>query len=142
MAVKKHKLDLQVEEDFTLLSLVSDDPDYKLCWSLNQSRSYNFAREDDLELFHKKLNAYQHFALFSFHDEVSMISYRIIRNKCENGFFLEEFKNIDYLVHIQGEFTDEKVQEFISRASAIPSVRMCVPNKLDKVRNLDRLLLW
>ena len=37
MAIKKHKLSLAIQEDFCLLGMVSDDPDYKLCWAINQA---------------------------------------------------------------------------------------------------------
>ncbi len=37
MAMKKHKLNVAIEEDFCLLGIVTDEPDFKLCWLINQS---------------------------------------------------------------------------------------------------------
>ena len=66
----------------------------------------------------------------------------MIGNRAENGYFLDELKNLDYLVHIQGEIMEEGIGVFIGKTVAIPDVRMCVPVNLAKIRNKDRLLLW
>ena len=142
MAVKKHKLDVAIEEDFCLLGLVADEPDYKLCWRINQALELAFAKLDDLELYHRKLKEDQVFSNFVYRDEDAMVTYRIIRNRSEQGFFLDELKNLDYLVHIQGEIITERINAFMKAIGALDPVRMCVPVDLSKVRNKDRLLLW
>lgn len=142
MAVKKHKLDMAIEEDFCLLGVVSDDPDYKLCWRINQALESNFEKLEDLKLFHRKLNDDQFFSIFSFEDEESMVTYRIIRNRSDTGYFLDELKNIDFLVHIQGEIYEEGIGLFMQSLSMLSSVRMCVPVDLTRIRNKERLWLW
>jgi hypothetical protein len=142
MVVRRHKLDMAIQEDFCLLGLVADEPDYKLCWMINQSLGFSFKKQEDLNLFHKKLQDNQFFSLFSYTEEDTLLTYRIIRNRSEKGYYLEELKNLDYLVHIQGELSTNRIQSFIQRVSAIPSVRMCVPVELKKIRNSERLLLW
>ena len=54
---------------FACLGLVTDEPDYKLCWMINRSLAMNFEKEDDLQLFHPKLKEEQVFSLFSYHDD-------------------------------------------------------------------------
>ena len=103
MGVKRHKLEMAIEEDFCLLGVVTDEPDYKLCWMINRALDMNFEKQEELQLFHRKLGEEQVFSLFSYHDNDAMISYRIIRNRAENGYYLDELKNIDYMIHIQGE---------------------------------------
>ena len=142
MGKKKHKLDLAMEEDFCLLGVVSDEPDYKLCWMINRSLNMNFEKQDDLQLFHRKLDEDQFFSLFSFHDGDSLITFRIIKNRTENGYFLEELKNIDYLVHIQGEISAAGIGNFMHSVSELGTVRMCVPTDLSRIKNMERLLLW
>jgi hypothetical protein len=131
-----------MEEDFCLLGLVSDDPDYKLCWRINQSLDTNFEKSDDLKLFHRKLNDDQLFSLFEYEDEDAMLNYRIIKNRSDQGFYLDEIKNIDFLVHIQGEVNEESINRFMQAITMLSSVRMCVPVDLTRIRNMERLLLW
>jgi hypothetical protein len=142
MAVKKHKLEMAIDEDYCLLGMVSDEPDYKLCWLINHALGTNLLKLDDLELFHKRLGKDLAFSIFAFQDEESLLTYRIIKNRAEEGYFLDELKNLDYLVHIQGEINAKKMNSFIRGATAIPEVRMCVPVDLKKIRNQERLLLW
>ena len=68
MGVKKHKLNLAIEEDFCLLGVVTDEPDYKLCWMINRFLDMNFEKQEELHLFHRKLNEEQVFSHFSYHD--------------------------------------------------------------------------
>lgn len=142
MAVKKHKLEMAMEEDFCLLGVVADDPDFKLCWRINQSLETNFEKLDDLELYHRKLNNDQLFSIFAYDDDEAMVTFRIIKNRSDQGYFLDELKNIDFLVHIQGEIDAERISIFMQSLAGLSSVRMCVPVDLTRIRNMDRLLLW
>lgn len=142
MAVKKHKLDMAIEEDFCLLGVVTDEPDYKLCWMINGALAMNFEKQDDLKLFHKKINEEQEFSNFFYEDEEAMITFRIIKNRTDKGYYLEELKNLDYLIHIQGEISTLKISNFMLSVGGLNPVRMCVPCDLSRIKNHDRLLLW
>lgn len=133
---------MAMEEDFCLLGVVADDPDYTLCWRINQTLETRFEKLDDLVLYHRKLNENQLFSIFAFEDEEAMLSYRIIKNRSEKGHFLDELKNIDFLVHIQGEIQEVAIHTFMQSVAKLPSVRMCVPVDLTRIRNKERLLLW
>jgi hypothetical protein len=142
MAVKRHKLELAMEEDFCLLGVVADEPDYKLCWMINQALDMNFEKQEDLQLYHRKRNEEQVFSLFSYYDPDAMITYRIILNKSENGYFLDEMKNIDYLIHIQGEIHADRISDFMQSVNSLKPVRMCVPSDLSRIKNKERLFIW
>jgi hypothetical protein len=142
VGVKKHKLELAIDEDFCLLSVVSDEPDYKLCWMINQTLGINFEKQEELHLFHRKLKKVQVFSHFSYHDDDALITFRIIMNRAENGYYLDELRHIDYLIHIQGEINTERIRNFMLSVGALKSVRMCVPSDLSRIKNKERLLLW
>ena len=84
MGVKKHKLEMAIEEDFCILGVVTDETDYKLCWMINQSLNMNFEKQDDLKLYHRKLKEEQVFSHFSYYDDDALITFRIIKNTTEN----------------------------------------------------------
>lgn len=131
-----------MEEDFCLLGVVSDEPDYRLCWMINRQLGMEFEKTDDLTLRHRKYQEEQQFSLFLFEDEEAMITYRIIKNRADVGHFLDELKNLDYLIHIQGEVFPDQLSSFIHSASSIEAVRMCIPVNLQKIKNKERLWLW
>jgi hypothetical protein len=142
MAIKKHKLEVAIDEDFCLLGVVADQADYRLNLLINRKLGFNLLKQEDLFLYHKKTDQDQEFSYFKYFDDESLLTYRVISNRAENGYFLEELKNLDYLVHIQGEFMEEQIASFFRNTAAIPDVRMCVPVDLSKLRNKERLLLW
>jgi hypothetical protein len=142
MALKRHKLEMAIEEDYCLLGLVSDEPDYRLCWIMNHHLDLDFRKTDDLILSHTKSGQEQLFSIFVFEDEKTMTTYRIIHNRTADGYFLEELKNLDYLVHIQGELLSNQINAFLETTNALDSVRLCVPVELQKIKNRERLLLW
>ena len=142
MAIKRHRLDLAIQEDFCLLGVVCDEIDYRFCWLLNRKLDADFRREENLDLFHAKLNKKQSFSIFSHNDKTSMLTYRIIGNRSSEGWYIEELKHLDYLVHIQGDIFQEDMQEFIGKVSGVAGVRMCVPVDLQRLKNKERLYLW
>lgn len=142
MSQKKHKLSVSIEEDYCLLGIVSDEPDYKLCWLVNQQMDTSFARTDDLEVFSKMLNEEQLVSLFMYEDEQRMLTFRLIVNRASTGYFLPELKNIDYFLHIHGEIVPDDINSLIRTVNSIPAVRMCVPVDLSKIKERDQLQLW
>jgi hypothetical protein len=139
---KRHKLSVAIDEDYCLLGIASDEPDYKLCWLINQQMNTSLAKVDDLLVFNSKLNEQQEVALFVYYDENKMVTYRLIGNRLSTGYFLSDLKNIDYVLHIQGDIVESEIDDFIRRLVKAPGVRLCVPVDLQKIRERDRLHLW
>jgi hypothetical protein len=139
---KRHKLSVAIDEDYCLLGIASDEPDYKLCWLINQQMNTSLTKVDDLLVFNSKLNEQQEVALFVYYDENKMVTYRLIGNRLSTGYFLSDLKNIDYVLHIQGDIVESEIDDFIRRLVKAPGVRLCVPVDLQKIRERDRLHLW
>lgn len=142
MGKKVHKLHTAIDDDIGLIGLSSDENDYRLAWLLNEKAGTSFARIDDLVLYHRKLELEQSFALFRYTDEDSLLTYRLIANRCENGYFLEDIRNLDYLIHIQGDVFPEELQKLLDLITKVPAVRMCVPVDLKRLKSSERLYLW
>ena len=142
MTPKRHKLSVSIDEDYCVLGILSDEPDYKLAWILNDKLSTSFVKTDDLSIYNKKQDSQQEHSLFHFEDESAMLSYRIIRNASDSFYFLNDLKHIDFVLHIQGEVYEESLSKFVAEVNSIEQVRMCVPVDLEKLKERDRLLLW
>ena len=125
-----------------MLGIVSDEPDYKLCWLVNQHMDTSFTRTGDLGIFSKNLDGEQLVSQFIYEDEQRMLTFRLIVNRTSGGYFLPELKNIDYFLHIQGEIVPDDINALIRTIMSIPAVRMCVPVDLRKLKEKDRLQLW
>ncbi|MCF8225677.1 MAG: IPExxxVDY family protein [Bacteroidales bacterium] len=142
MGPKKHKLSVSMEQNYCLLGIVSDEPDYKLCWLMNNGIQTSFVKVDDLVVYNKKLDAGQSHSLFYFENENTMLTYRFIKNLADHGYFISNLRNIDYLLHIQGDIIHHEIEELIKALNALKSIRMCVPVDLHKISEKERLHLW
>ncbi len=131
-----------MEENYCLLGISSDEPDYKLSWLINNHLRMSFVKTDNLQLFYKKLNVKQEFSIFYFEDENAVLVYRLISNRSDTGYFLSDLKNIDYILHIQGDLINDDISVLVANLNSIDAVRLCVPVDLIKVREKDRLQLW
>jgi len=141
LAQKKHKLSVSFEDDYGILGLLSDEPDYKLCWLMNEHLNTGFSKVEDIAVFNKKAGADQLHSMFYYSDENAMLTYRLIRNRAQNGYFLTELKNMDYFLHIQGEVAALDTRNFIERINSLEAIRMCIPVDLTKIQQKDRFYL-
>jgi hypothetical protein len=115
MPLKKHKLEYNESFDFLLFGISSHEADYKLVWKINKEFSLNFVREDNLKAVTRKTAGPSEYALYSYDDEDTFYLYHLISNKSEEGVLLEDLKNIDFLIRIQGDFTEAFLNGFQSR---------------------------
>lgn len=142
MSLKKHKLSVAIEENYCVLGILSDEPDYKLCWLINNSLRFSFIKDEDLSFITHEEELKQSFSLFRYIHENTMLTYRLIKNRSETGFYLKDLQNIDYLLHIQGGIVTEQIKILIARLQDIDVIRLCVPIDLSRIRQKDRLQLW
>ena len=98
MKKKNQKLYYQPEPDFHLIGIASHENDYRLSWALNKKLLVNFIRSENLEIKDLKKNSVSFFSVFSTDDEQEDIRLILISNRCDNGFLIEELKNIDYFL--------------------------------------------
>ncbi len=125
-----------------MLGIVSDEPDYKIGWLFNQQLGTFFSRGEDLLVFNRNINEEQAASIFFYYDERKMLTYRLIGNRLSVGYFLADLKQIDYVLHIQGEIIPDEISELIREINKIEGVRMCVPVDLKRIKEKDRLQLW
>jgi len=123
LTIRRHKLEYKEKFDFLLFGLSSHENDYRLAWKINQDFSLNFERGENHRIISKKTGQEQEFALYSYDDEDTFYMYYLLANKSEQTVLLEELKNIDYLIMIQGEFTEAFSNGFQNRLKKVESVQ-------------------
>lgn len=139
MSKKIHKLNVNEHYDFGLIGIASPENDYRLIWAINNTMGFSFVKHSDLEIWHKLLQDPQSFPQFRFLDEETLISYRLIANKSENGYLLEEMTNIDYLIQITGEMDSGYIEKLVKNLNTLDGVTLAFP--LDPTRLKSRIKL-
>jgi len=109
-------------------------------WNINQTFSFNFERGNSHKLFSKKAGKELEFPLYTYDDEDTYYLYQLLSNKCEDGVLLEELKNIDYLIMIQGDFTEAFSNGFQNRLKKLECVQGVFKIDPSSLKNRENLV--
>ena len=141
MSKKIHKLEEQENYDFGLIGISCPENDYRISWILNTELGIQLNRKEDLEVYHKRLDEPQAFHQFQYYDEETLLDYRLLSNKCENGYLLEEMSNIDYLLQISGEMQESFLNQLVKQLNAMESIAIAFRLKPGSLRSKKKLLM-
>lgn len=138
--VKRIKLEYIHDYDFLLLGISSYSKDYQLIWEINQKLGFDFERSDDHRIFHPKSRQEQFFSRFTYEDELLYLSYVILSNRSVYGFLLADFRNIDYLLVITGDYSSDYSNTIRNMLAALEKVQGCFILKPENIRDYERVL--
>lgn len=131
------KLDIFEEFHFILIGFVTTEPIYRLSWLFNQELGFNLVSFPSIELLHKKSKIIQSFTRFGEEDEDGSLI-ELIQNKSEHGLFIEEHKNIDYFLKVDGR--DLNAAGLINSLKTIKNISLIVEVQPGSLKSKDRLL--
>lgn len=138
--MKRSRLLIDYEYDFTLLALVSPMREYKLAWYINQLLHIRLVKEKDIEF---AFTNQPHLCIsnYTFATEHSVL--RLLRNRSvreeEQAFLLPELKQFDYLIVLQGggDFFDKiNLTEVLQQIPTVDYVKPVDVNTLKSKENL------
>jgi hypothetical protein len=98
--VTRVKLDIDQNNEFILLGLVSAEPDYKLSLSLNKKFRISLRNISPLRLSGEEKSEFT-FSRFSNSDDRTDLIFVLVSNRSDKSYLLSKLKNIDYLLQIQ-----------------------------------------
>ena len=100
MAASKKKYPLLDHPSDTLfaLGIVTDEPDYRLCWLLNQWGNLGLSRSEDILAYPANSPSAQAYSCFMSSGTEHYQTIRLISNKSSEGIWLTSFKQVNYLL--------------------------------------------
>ena len=141
MIRKKHTLEEKEKYDFGLIGIASPENDYRMIWILNRETGFSLARIADLEVYHPKLEGNQQFHQFEYFDDDSLLHYRMLGNKSESGYLLEEMSNVDFLLQIIGDFPADFVRKLVNKLNPLPEINLAFSLDPADLKSVKKLLL-
>lgn len=114
MKRKQQKLTYRPEYDFTLICIASHENDYRLSWALNRKFNLSLIRVESLLINDPKSKGVQSFTVYSYEDKTAALAFNLISNRCDNGFLIDELKNIDYFFQIFGDINTSLINKFLA----------------------------
>ncbi len=140
MKKKAHKLDFQISYDFYLFGMVCDERDYRLAWLLNRDLGLLFERMDNLTIPQSEPGLTQEFSHYLHVDENTHTGYHLIGNRSENGYLLDEIRNIDYFLKIQPEDEEALDARWINSLRKLAYIRGLFQLETGVLRSGQKLL--
>jgi hypothetical protein len=141
MPKKIHTLKEKETYDFGLIGISSPENDYRISWVLNKTMGFQLVRQENLEVYHKRLEDPQAFHQFQYRDEETLLLYRLISNKCENGYLLEEMTNIDYLIQVIGDMDESYIRDLIKELNKTEGITLAFPINPSTLKSKKKLIL-
>jgi hypothetical protein len=116
---KLHKLVVEDDFHFLLIGISSHENDYRVSWAINTYLKMALKRAENLQIHNPRTGNDQEFSLYQYSDPETQLHYDLFSNLCDNGFFLEEMKNIDYLLKISGDYNKTFPVQLVNKLKKI-----------------------
>ena len=137
--MKKNKLSVTLDFDFELMGILSQAPEYKLAWSINQQLKINLTRASETRI--EFINTTDLLiSYYIFETENSLL--RLIKNKSHEGtalYLLPEIKQMDYILQLynhSGAFDSKNIFSTLAKNSEIQFITKIDIEKLKSKENL------
>lgn len=141
MGTKKniHTLSPVIQPDFFLLGISSHENDYRISWAINNQLGLKLIKAENLKSLNKRLGETQEFSMYIGQtDEFSPI-YKLISNRCDNGFLLEELKNIDYILRIEPMEATINIDDIFLKVKEIELISAIFRLNPQSIKSISRL---
>ena len=119
--MKKKIIKLSINRQFQLIGIVSNLSSYKLSWSINSKIGFNLSQLGDIIVENKRNDDKLCFSSYVFEDK-SEITYNLISNKTDNGVLIRKIKNIDFILKIEPEISENQKNNIIEKLKEIDNI--------------------
>ena len=126
--------------DTRLIGIIAPIKNYQFCWQLNNHLGYGFRLNTEIDKQLRKKNRQYFFSVYQ-HEENSFLKYYLFHNHCDGEYLLPEFRHMDFLLLLKGDFVeDSKCKSIIASLKSIPSVQMVAELTNEKIKNKEHLV--
>ena len=128
-------------EDTRLLGIMAPVKDYQFGWQLNQLMGIEFRINNDIEIQLTRKRRNYFFAVYDFHENTGSLSHYLYNNQFDGEYLLPEFKHLDFLWLMKGDFiSDNTLQEYITAIKTISGVQLVMELTNEKIKNKEHLI--
>jgi hypothetical protein len=119
--ITRVQLDIGSNEDYSLIGIVSAEPDYRLSLTLNKKIKLSLKNSKPIEIKEEK-GEDLHFSRFSDHTGKHGFMVNLIANKSGNSLLIKKLAKIDYLLQFHSYGKSFVLEEMIKPLRAIETV--------------------
>ncbi len=138
---KKFHLETRSEPAlFTLIGISCHIKDYRLSYLLNRHLELDFRKMEDLVSPGIPQREPDMFSFYYCYDENSFNSYYLLSNLGQESILINELKQTDFLLLIEGPLKKDQLDELLRTIRSIPQVLTCFEIRFSTVKNFENLL--
>jgi hypothetical protein len=143
--MSKLKLDIEsLTEDFfcdtRLFGIIVTAKNYRFCWRINDTLSYNFRMKPELEIHLKKKGRQYFFSVYEHSLPNSYLKHFIYHNQFDGEYLLPEFKHMDFLWLVKGDYSDNECRQLIESVKSINGVQLMTELTYEQIKNKGNLV--
>jgi hypothetical protein len=125
---------------YTLIGISCHLKDYRLSYLLNKKLEAVFSKQQDLVITLQDKTEPATFSFYHFQDDEQFNVYLLIANRSEEYVLLPEFRQLDFLLMVEGEFKKSRKDQLLKAVSSIPNVLKAHEINITTIRNYRNLL--
>lgn len=133
-----------VEEFFDgtrLLGIVAPIKSYQFCWLLNQQLQIDFRINHDIEIQLEKKKRKYFFSIYEYNEPNSSRTHFLYINQFDGEYLLPEFKHLDFLWLLKGDFTsNQELSQLQQSIKSISGLQLVLELTADKIRHKAHLV--
>ena len=132
-------LTLDVDLDFRVLGISSHQKDYRLSWFLNKALGLKLEKTEDVVM--DEGAGEDRFSCYQYLDPLTDTHYTLFGNMGENSYFLNEFRQADYFLKLEGDWIERTFDATLNKIKEIDVVIMAFDIDVSKIKNSSKLIL-
>ena len=136
MAKKLH-LDINFNQDNSLLGISCHKQDYWVAYKLNETLHIKLKRMADLPVYIQSLEQTYMFPLFYFENNDKLLGYYFLANHNPGRKLFPSLKTTDFFLLVNGQFTENEKTELIEKIKKTPKVLTAFEVDFKHVKDLD-----
>jgi len=144
--VQKLRLNMdEINEDFfedtRLLGIMAHLKSYQLCLQLNGLLGYQFRLNTEIDIHVRKKDRNYYFSVYQSSEANSFLEHYLYHNQFDGEYLLPEFRHIDFLWLMKGDFVDDEKCQFIRQTvNSIAGVQLVVELTNEQIKNKGNMI--
>jgi hypothetical protein len=128
-------------EDTRLLGIMAPLKSYQLCLQLNGLLGYQFRLNTEIDIHVRKKDRNYYFSVYQSSEANSFLEHYLYHNQFDGEYLLPEFRHIDFLWLMKGDFVDDEKCQFIRQTvNSIAGVQLVVELTNEQIKNKGNMI--
>ena len=137
--VKKLTVDIDYNDAFLLLGIVSTSADYQLVHHINKTMGFNFAKHEDFAFHSNEKSPITYSWFYCKSDEMKIKSF-LIANHHPKHKLLPDYRQIDYLLIIEKSGNMKELDAMVTLLRKVKGVTGVFKMNPSKIKEVELLL--